>query len=107
MPGTIWTKNKEHVPTRHVARAVEDKLIAPVLNQASRDHIGFGVIFGRQRDPAFAQIPTPVSAEYLAREGVSPTFVEYLRKTLDGLGLDADAALSVPRSLDRKRGLEC
>ena len=26
MPGTIWTKNKEHVPTRHVARAVEDKL---------------------------------------------------------------------------------
>src|SRR3546814_19960013 len=26
MPGTIWTKTKEHVPTRHVARAVEDKL---------------------------------------------------------------------------------
>lgn len=26
MPDTIWTKNKEHVPTRHVARAVEDKL---------------------------------------------------------------------------------
>lgn len=26
MPGTIWTKNKGHVPTRHVARAIEDKL---------------------------------------------------------------------------------
>jgi 2,4-dienoyl-CoA reductase-like NADH-dependent reductase (Old Yellow Enzyme family) len=35
----------------------------------------------KARDPAFVQIPTPVSAEYLAKEGVSPTFVEYLRNT--------------------------
>ncbi|MGA0606517.1 NADH:flavin oxidoreductase [Phenylobacterium sp. VNQ135] len=35
----------------------------------------------KARDPAFTQIPTPVSAEYLAKEGVSPTFVEYLRNT--------------------------
>ncbi|MFN3583847.1 NADH:flavin oxidoreductase [Phenylobacterium sp.] len=35
----------------------------------------------RARDPAFAQLPTPVSAEHLIKEGVSPTFVEYLRNT--------------------------
>jgi 2,4-dienoyl-CoA reductase-like NADH-dependent reductase (Old Yellow Enzyme family) len=33
------------------------------------------------RDPAFAQVPVPVSPEYLAKEGVSPSFVEYLRNT--------------------------
>jgi 2,4-dienoyl-CoA reductase-like NADH-dependent reductase (Old Yellow Enzyme family) len=35
----------------------------------------------RARDPAFTQVPPPVSAEYLKGEGVSPTFVEYLRNT--------------------------
>jgi 2,4-dienoyl-CoA reductase-like NADH-dependent reductase (Old Yellow Enzyme family) len=35
----------------------------------------------RARDPAFSQLPTPVSAEHLIKEGVSPTFVEYLRNT--------------------------
>jgi 2,4-dienoyl-CoA reductase-like NADH-dependent reductase (Old Yellow Enzyme family) len=35
----------------------------------------------RARDPAFVPVPTPVSAEYLHQEGVSPTFVRYLRDT--------------------------
>jgi 2,4-dienoyl-CoA reductase-like NADH-dependent reductase (Old Yellow Enzyme family) len=33
------------------------------------------------RDPEWTPIPTPVSAEHLRREGVSPKFVEYLRNT--------------------------
>lgn len=35
----------------------------------------------RARDPAWNPVQAPVSAEYLAAEGVSPTFVEYLRNT--------------------------
>ena len=35
----------------------------------------------KARDPAFTQTPIPVSAEHLANEGVSPTFIEYLRNT--------------------------
>ena len=33
------------------------------------------------RDPAFTQVPIPVSAEYMAAQAVSPSFVEYLRNT--------------------------
>jgi 2,4-dienoyl-CoA reductase-like NADH-dependent reductase (Old Yellow Enzyme family) len=33
------------------------------------------------RDAAFTPVPTPVSAEHLRREGVSPSFVDYLRTT--------------------------
>jgi 2,4-dienoyl-CoA reductase-like NADH-dependent reductase (Old Yellow Enzyme family) len=33
------------------------------------------------RDPDFTQTPPPVSAAYLHKEGVSPSFVEYLRNT--------------------------
>ncbi len=35
----------------------------------------------RARDPAFTQVPIPVSAEYMAAQAVSPSFVEYLRNT--------------------------
>jgi 2,4-dienoyl-CoA reductase-like NADH-dependent reductase (Old Yellow Enzyme family) len=35
----------------------------------------------RSRDPAWTPVPTPTSAEHLRREGVSPSFVEYLRNT--------------------------
>ena len=35
----------------------------------------------RSRDPAWIPVKAPVSAEYMAGEGVSPTFVEYLRET--------------------------
>lgn len=35
----------------------------------------------RARDPAFRQVPVPVSADYLQGEGVSPKFVDYLRDT--------------------------
>jgi 2,4-dienoyl-CoA reductase-like NADH-dependent reductase (Old Yellow Enzyme family) len=35
----------------------------------------------RSRDPTWEPVKAPVSPEYLAAEGVSPTFVEYLRET--------------------------
>ena len=35
----------------------------------------------RCRDPAFTPVQAPVSAEHMRREGVSPTFIAYLRDT--------------------------
>ena len=32
----------------------------------------------RSRDPAFTPVALPVTAEYLANEGLSPTFVQYM-----------------------------
>lgn len=62
-----------------IAREMLDKGADYVLiGRAAIVHHNFPEL---ARDPGFAQAPTPVSAEHLAKEGVSPTFVEYLRNT--------------------------
>ncbi len=50
----------------------------PLIGRAAILHHDFP---RRCIDPAFVQTPPPVSAEYMAREGISPRFVSYLRDT--------------------------
>ncbi|MCR5874510.1 NADH:flavin oxidoreductase [Phenylobacterium sp. J426] len=67
------------ITTAAIAREMLDKGADYVLiGRAAILHHNFPEL---ARDPAFAQVPVPVSPEYLAKEGVSPSFVEYLRNT--------------------------
>ena len=75
-----------------VKLGVAGKITTPAIAAEMLDRGADYVLIGRAailhhdfpekaRDPAFTPVPTPVSAEHLANEGVSPGFIEYLRST--------------------------
>ncbi len=59
-------------------RVLEDGVDFVLIGRAAILHHDFPE---RARDPDWTPIPTPVSAEHLRCEGVSPSFVQYLRET--------------------------
>lgn len=80
------------IPRGDVKLGVAGKVTTPAIAAEMLDKGADYVLIGRAailhhdfperaRDPAFTPVPTPVSAAYLATEGVSPTFVKYLRDT--------------------------
>ncbi|WP_309088389.1 NADH:flavin oxidoreductase [Phenylobacterium sp.] len=80
------------LPRGEVKLGVAGKITTPAIAAEMLDKGADYVLIGRAailhhdfperaRDPAFTPVPAPVSAGYLAGEGVSPRFVTYLRDT--------------------------
>jgi 2,4-dienoyl-CoA reductase-like NADH-dependent reductase (Old Yellow Enzyme family) len=57
------------------ARMLDDGADYVLIGRAAILHHDFPE---RARDPAFTPTPLPVSAEYLANEGLGPAFVKYM-----------------------------